>query len=210
MSCQSIQKLIPLYVADDLPGRQTARVRRHVEGCGACQAHVEGYRLSQRWLRSVPAPEVGGAALEGLRRSVWKRIASEPRPPAAWRQVERAWAALRHWAAQPAMATLALFVVVTGSFALSRVTGPIVSTPSHRRVDATGSTTSEPREDPAAEGLLARSADDGPDGVEPSSDVVEPGLATDESLRIEIQTRDPDVRIIWFSPTEDRAPPVED
>jgi hypothetical protein len=210
MSCPSIEKWIPLFVEGDLSERRTEKVRRHLDGCAQCRSLVDGYRLSQRWLRSAPPLEVGGATLEGLRRSVWKRIGSEPSPSPAWRQIERGWAALRHWAAQPAMATLALFVVVTGSFALSRVSGPALGPAAHHRLDSQDPTAAPSNEEPAAEPMLARASLEEGDEMEPgSAEGAEPGVASDD-MRIEIQTRDPDVRIIWFSPTEDRAPPVED
>jgi anti-sigma factor RsiW len=211
MSCPSIEKWIPLFVEGDLSERRTEKVRRHIEGCARCRSLTDSYRLSQRWLRSAPPLDVGGATLEGLRRSVWKRIGSEPAPSPAWRQIERAWAALRHWTAQPAMATLALFVVVTGSFALSRVTGPALGPAAHHRLENQDPATSPASDESAAEPVLARASQEEGDEMDPASgDGAEPGVASDDSMRIEIQTRDPDVRIIWFSPTEDRAPPVED
>jgi anti-sigma factor RsiW len=223
MRCDEIEKLVPLYVEGDLPARRAERVRRHVEGCAACRSLLDGFRSSQRWLHGARAPEVGGAALEALRRTVWRRIEAEPPRSAAWREIERIWAGMRRWVAQPTMATLALFVVVTGSFALSRVTATSsAGRPGHTRwttapaSDGAGSAgapagraAGEARPEAPSEPMLAQaSADLGGDGAErdPTSD--EPGA--DDSLRIEIQTRDPDVRIIWFSPTEDRAPAVED
>jgi anti-sigma factor RsiW len=209
MKCPAIEKLIPLYVEGDLSQRRMQTVRLHVEGCAQCRDKVEGFRASQRWLHAAPSLEVGGATLEGLRRSVWTRVASEPAPSAAWRHIERGWAALRHWSAQPAMATLALFVVVTGSFALSRVSGPSLRPAAHHRPLPQDPTVA-PAEEPVGEPVLARASVEDSDEMEPgSADSVEPAVA-DDSMRIEIQTRDPDVRIIWFSPTEDRAPPVED
>jgi anti-sigma factor RsiW len=206
MKCPSIEKLIPLFVEGDLSPGQTKKVRGHVDGCQACRTLVDDYRTSQRWLHGAPPLQVGGATLEGLRRSVWKRIASEPATPALRRHIEWAWASLRHWAAQPAMATLALFVVVTGSYALSRVTtspGPA------SRFSLEAPAAANHGDERSREPMLARATlDDGSDDLEPGTG--DDSVASDDSMRIEIQTRDPDVRIIWFSPTEDRAPAVED
>jgi len=66
-------------------------------------------------------------------------------------------------------------------------------------------------DDEAPEPNLALAQADFDEGGEtPDPDSVEGGPGGDDSLRIEIQTPDPDVRIIWFSPTEDHAAGVED
>jgi hypothetical protein len=158
---------------------------------------------------------------------VWKRIAALPPRSALGRQADRAWAALRQWTAQPAMAALVVFVVVGGSFALSRVTGPAGGRPDlHTGGQLAGGRYGDealPSDEASAEEhapgdgddpaeLLAQASFDeggevGEGAAEPASDEA---TASDDSLRIEIQTRDPNVRIIWFSPTGDHAAGVED
>jgi anti-sigma factor RsiW len=230
MSCDPVRRVIPLYVEGDLPAAGAERVRAHVDECLPCRSLLEGYKASQRALRALGAPPIAGNTLDGLRRTVWRRIATLPPRSALGRQVDRAWIALRQWTAQPAMAALMVFVVVGGSFALSRVTGPGARPEGHAGATSpSGRTHAEPGEavpgdesgsdehlpgegDEAAELLAQASFDDssesaGEPAPEPTSDEA---AGSDDSLRIEIQTRDPNVRIIWFSPTGDHPAGVED
>jgi|SRR4051812_45356360 anti-sigma factor RsiW len=223
MSCDSVSRLVPLYVEDDLPSRRAEAMRSHLGGCLSCRALLEGYRASQRSLHGMRRPEIGGAALDDLRRTVWRRIRALPPRSAVGRRVDQIWVSLRAWASQPAMAALVIFAVVGGSFALSRVTEP--GTVSSVRPGPLGRSrmAEAPRNDevvavdPAAAddeapepNLALAQADFDEGGETPDPDSVEGGPGGDDSLRIEIQTPDPDVRIIWFSPTEDHAAGVED
>jgi anti-sigma factor RsiW len=210
MSCKRIQKLVPLYVEGDLPRRKMERVRGHVATCLPCRAQLEGFRASQRWLHAAPTPEVTGADLDQLRRVVWRRIAAEPRRSALWVRVERAWASLRVFAAQPAAAAAAVFVVVLGSVALSRVGGFGASPGVHG--ETSGLVADDHFLAPAEEAivdeedvtpLLAQASADEIDGAETGRESDETSAA-DNDLRIEIQTRDPNVRIIWFSPQQEQ------
>jgi hypothetical protein len=223
MSCDPIQRVIPLYVEGDLPGRRAERVRRHLEDCLSCRSLLEGYKTSQRALHALGAPRIGGDTLDDLRRTVWKRIATSPARSPLGRRVDRAWAVLRQWTAQPAMAALMVFVVVGGSFALSRVSAPGARSdlhsgqPGRHLEDSLISDEALADEHVAGEGdegaeLIAQATfDEGSDVGEPASEPAsDEGTGSDDSLRIEIQTRDPNVRIIWFSPTGDHPLGVED
>jgi hypothetical protein len=118
------------------------------------------------------------------------------------------------------MAALMVFVVVGGSFALSRVNRPgprpelhggtlradEVVASEEALFDNAGADVDEGAE-LIAQATFDEAADVGEPPAEPASDE---GSGNDDSLRIEIQTRDPNVRIIWFSPTGDHPSGVED
>src|SRR5690349_15108908 len=124
MKCRPIQKLIPLYVEGDLPRRKAERVREHVDECLPCRGLAEGYRASQRWLHTSPAPTPTGAALEKMRQAVWRQIQAEPPRSALVLWFERVLADLRRWANQPGVAVATVCLVVLGSVSLSRIRGP--------------------------------------------------------------------------------------
>jgi hypothetical protein len=223
MSCDPMRRVIPLYVEGDLPGRRAERVRRHLEDCLSCRSLLEGYKASQRALHAVGAPPIAGGTLDELRRTVWKRIATLPPRSAFGRRVDRAWVALRQWTAQPAMAALVVFVVVGGSFALSRVSGPgprpdlLAGQPGRHVEESAVSDEALADEHATGEGdegaeLIAQATfDEGGDMGEPAAEPAnDEATGSDDSLRIEIQTRDPNVRIIWFSPTGEHPAGVED
>jgi Putative zinc-finger len=223
MSCDLAGKLVPLYVESDLSPRRMARVRRHLEGCLACRALLEEYRASQRWLHAARTPEIGGAALEGLRRAVWQRIAALPARSALERRLDRVWAGLRRWAAQPAMAALVVFAVVAGSLTLSGVTRP-AGRAEPGAAQQIGERAGHPGDglvgddawlgehapgdgDDLPEPMLAQASfEDGAEDGEPGDrgDGDERGAAS-EAVPVEIQTRDPNVRILWFAPAGDHA-----
>lgn len=214
MSCRSTQSLLPLFVEGDLPGRKASRVQRHLAGCDLCRGIADQFRQSQTWLHTAPGPAVTGAALERMRRAVWRRIDVEPRP-AGWRlAIERGWAALRHWTSQPLFAAVAVMVVVVGSVGVTRLEGmggsrlDGVLTRSDQTAAEVSGDEPEPTDDP--EMVLAQAT---PDELSDSTDPGE-GEATDErandNMRIEIQTQDPNVRIIWFTPAASEPTSVED
>jgi hypothetical protein len=209
MKCQVVQRLLPLFVEGDLPERKSARVRLHLEDCLGCRGVQEQYRRSQQWLRASALPAVDGERLEALRRAVWRQIDQQPRPAPLWLAIERGWASLRRWASQPPVAVAALGLVVLGSVTMTRGLGgsrlgaqlDLASQPAlEERIDEWA----EPAEDP--ELLAAATPEEMADGTENGQSEGEP---VDENaaskMRIEIQTQDPNVRIIWFAPAAAEA-----
>lgn len=227
MTCQAIEKLLPLYVEEDLRPRQMERVRAHVSGCPLCLKSVADLRASQRWLRERAVAPITGEALDRMRAAVARRIDATPPRPAFWLGIERGWALLRQWAAQPAVSVAAVFVVVLGSVAISQVVGPRGShgtgaagvLPASELVGPIGigdgedvlegrdenAASSGESELPRDDQLLAQaSTEDLAEGRrEPAAaGNAAAGGPVDDDMRIEIQTRDPNVRIIWFTPQD--------
>jgi hypothetical protein len=214
MTCKSVRPLLPLFVEDedDLSVRKANRVRRHLQSCLPCRGLCQELRESQQWLRASATPAVTGAALDELRRSVWRRLEREPRPAPLWLAIERAWAGLRRWASHPAVAGAAVMLVVLGSVTLTRVGGlggsrlvggDLVMDPTRPvglepRAEDDGA--GEESDDP--ETILAQATPDelaeGTDATGEGEAIVE--SAAEKAMRIEIQTQDPNVRIIWFTP----------
>jgi hypothetical protein len=219
MTCLAIHEVLPLFVEGDLPRRKAAGVARHLVGCTRCRGLAEEYRQSQRWLREAPGPVPTGAALDRMRQSVWRQLDREPRPSSWWLAVERGWAALRRWASQPAVAGMAVMLIVVGSVTFTRVGGlGGARLGESLSVDRAGEPRRELPVDPWAEAaedpenVLAQASpqelsDGMSDGVEPGEGEAA-GETADNAMRIEIQTRDPNVRIIWFTPPAD-TPSVE-
>jgi hypothetical protein len=211
MKCQVIQQLLPLYVEGDLPPRKRERVDHHLESCLGCRGLCDEYRRSQQWLHASVGPPLSGEKLESMRRAVWRRLDHEPRPTPLWLALERGWMALRRWAGQPGIAVAAVGLVVLGSVTMTRMSGlggtrlgvpPEVQVPHEELSDDSAG---EVADDP---GILAVATPDEMEAAETGE--AEP---TDESaannMRIEIQTKDPNVRIIWLTPPTTEAAPVE-
>jgi anti-sigma factor RsiW len=215
MTCRSAQATLPLFVEGDLPRRKAARVQRHLDDCVGCREIAAEFRRSQQWLHALPGPIVAGASLERMRRSVQRRLEAEPRP-ATWRlAIERGWAALRHWTSQPFFAAAALMIVVMGSVAVTHVEGlrgsrlgPGSNLASERAIETGSDESAELSDDP--EMVLAQATPeelaDGNEGGEAEAADQRAG----DHMRIEIQTQDPNVRIIWFAPAASDPATVED
>jgi len=209
MKCLAVQELLPLFVEGDLPRRKSERVRLHLEECLTCRGLQEQYRRSQQWLRATGHPPLDGERLETLRRAVWRRIENEPQPARLWLAVERAWSGLRRWASQPPVAVAAVGLVVLVSVTMTRgLGGPRLGTPldlgNPPALQESGeeSAAGEAADDP--ELLAVATPEEMADGTENGeADPVEETPAS--KMRIEIQTQDPNVRIIWFTPAAAEA-----
>jgi anti-sigma factor RsiW len=214
MTCQAIQKVLPLFVEGELAPRKSERVRRHLAECLPCRGLCDGFRQSQQWLRTNADPTIGGASLEQMRRAVWRRIETEPRPSSWWLAVERGWASMRRWASQPLVGAVAVIFVVLGSVTLTRMEGmggsrlgASLQPETVLDESAADNTTADPGDDP--EMMLAQAT---PEELADGTEVGEPDGAEDrgdDAMRIEIQTQDPNVRIIWFTPPASEPSSVE-
>ena len=176
---------LALYAGDDLEAPAAAEVRRHLPGCVGCQQVAEDYRASQAWLASQRKAPLDQALLSQLQERLVRQL-GERRPPSlimAW--LARAWEYARP-VRQPLMLVgVATWLVVVVMGELS-VRAPVSATgvPPLAGVSENAERTEE--EGPALAGV-----------GEMAEDLSQP----DESsrLRIELATRDPDVRIIWFA-----------
>jgi hypothetical protein len=216
MKCQAVQQQLPLFVEGDLPRRKSERVRLHLEDCLTCRGVQEQYRRSQQWLRASAAPTVGGERLEILRRAVWQRIQHQRRPAPLWLAIERGFAALRAWASQPPVAIAAVGLVVLGSVTMTQGLGG-------SRLGAQLDLIHQPQQEELADDIAAGELPDDPEFLaaatpEEMADGTETGDTeggetaaenAGSNMRIEIQTQDPNVRIIWFTPAAAESAAVE-
>src|SRR5262245_34755227 len=74
MRCTHAEKLIPLFAGDDLPAREAAALRRHLESCANCRRLADEFEESRDWLRGFAAPQFDDSMLDGMRDSVLQGI----------------------------------------------------------------------------------------------------------------------------------------
>jgi hypothetical protein len=79
MRCTSVEKLLPLYVEDDLHEREAGEVSSHLSSCEGCQSLAEELRASQRRLHAFAAPEFDEEFYLSIRRAVLAEINSGTR-----------------------------------------------------------------------------------------------------------------------------------
>jgi hypothetical protein len=75
MNCTHSERLIPLYVGGDLKAQQIAGVREHLETCGNCRKLAAEFEESQSWLCYLQAPEFEDLFFDNLHAAVRKEIA---------------------------------------------------------------------------------------------------------------------------------------
>ncbi len=78
MNCKATEKLLALYVGDDLPARQARRVALHLDSCSKCEKLAGEFGASVAFSRSNAAPEFDSNFFDDLRRDVLTRIAPQP------------------------------------------------------------------------------------------------------------------------------------
>jgi hypothetical protein len=221
MKCARVEALLPLFVEGDLRAIRGRAVASHLRSCARCGEVADGYRASQRRLRLYGPSEVDDALLDAIRESVMKRLEREARRPGRARLTFDLLPARRL-----ALAAVAVFIAAGAILALlgergrdetagepvaarnsvgeSAVTGPgpaevaapgvaRVERPNPERPTRTAPRVSKPapaRSRGAGTRRARRSPADESDPVPPQ--------------RIELQTSDPLIRIIWFAPGKAR------
>lgn len=223
MNCRRVEELLPLYAGGDIDSRLTGQVRAHLENCSGCAELAADFEASSKWLAGATS-ELDDALLADMKRGVMRELqTAKPRP--GW--FELVIGAIAGTRLRPAVA--AALLLLFGALTLWVFVGRKASTPieAKGRPDQVVSpdqvaiaTDDSPRvtpkerspgEDrhprviprrrsgtPGRRQVLTQIANS-PHKVEsPSLRPVDSG----RMLRIEIQTGDPSIRIIWFAPEE--------
>ncbi len=185
---------VPLWVEGDLDPSELAAVDTHLDQCPECREAAERLRQSQAWLREAMASPFDASDQERLRQTVMEQIRAEATPRPVRRFVTRP-ALLAACAATLLMATLTwrqTHSVVPPSSSDSRPSLPPALPPAAEDVAQAHSTPVR------AAPLHATRV---PEVVLPPP--------REEPARIEIQTPNPNVRIIWLAqakPLPDTSP----
>ncbi len=208
-ACGTRSHALGLLVNDDLGGEEATRLRRHVNQCDDCRLRLESLRDDADWLRRACDPRRQAELAARLRDRLVAQIGERPPSwwPLAW--ARRLWSDVATGGPEPIVAAVAgLLLLVGAAGALSRPLPPVA-------IDVGASAVQEFTPD-SEEEIVTWPGDEGlaPDAVSTGArliDVVDAELGrgaaespeqADASLRIELATRDPNVRIIWFAQAE--------
>ena len=179
MSCAGNQSTLALYAGGDLPEAAAGPLRAHLEHCPGCRRELAELSETTDWLRGQRmAARMAGLdrpLLDELQRRIARDVAGQTQAPwlLAW------WGRLFEAHRQPLGVDgggLAGQPVLAVAGAALLVLGVVGALAGGRQVSAP----------PVAAPALVQSA-----GAA--------GAAADPGLRIEMQTGDPNVRIIWFA-----------
>jgi anti-sigma factor RsiW len=227
MNCSQIDNLLPLYAGQDLDDRRERVIAAHLESCETCTSAFAEYCKTRNLLHDFAAPEVADEVYAQLRRAVWQRIETESSQPSLLVTL-RGWFQPRLVLAIAAAVLLIVCAVGLYSLANRLAVGPqrvayhpeVLVHPSIGPIEAPDSSssnssagTSPPRR--ADEQKRKRKPDQvrAPDRADvaysPDAQILKSESSwqtprtedadSDKTMRVEIQTRNPNIRIIWFT-----------
>jgi Putative zinc-finger len=237
MNCQQVEKFLPLYAGREVSAGRAQSIARHLEQCASCTEAAADYQDARELMRAVEVPSFADDFYADIRRSVWREIEGETRPSLlAWFQPGFAWIAAAALLVTFTFAGMYFVAksltpradnVASIPPAVMRPGKPLSNTPANsyshpdkkpepprqlnmpERERRPGRAVSPDRPNPT----VAYSRDIQVTPIESSS----PIIGTDNSdldsgsssktLRMELQTRDPNIRIIWFTQSEPKPVP---
>jgi anti-sigma factor RsiW len=232
MNCRRIEELIPLFVEGDLEKGEAEQVAFHLETCSACAGLAAEFRESQNWLLSFDALAFSEAELDDLKQGVMAEIQRRNGQEGFLRRFVDRWTLRQMVAATAAVlilcAALAIYVyngkgsrVIDSSGEVAKETrapsndSPDVarqnedlneaagaSSRSQARVRSTGVMKKSRRNSRSASSRLPVFASRPEKQRVETPDAQGEVKVAPEMLRIEIQTADPNIRIIWFAPKQ--------
>ena len=191
MSCTHISERIPLFISRDLDESEMESVGQHLLSCEPCRSLESQYREADSWLKSLSDVEPEIATDGELRTRVNRVIDTDESKRLGWQTVVVAGA-------------IAAALLITSAFALTM----------YRRGDqrgedsiavtttATTGTTAKTATTAKTSGRKARvriasQIKPGNRSAVPPCPLTE--TASHTPMRIEIQTSDPNIRIIWLT-----------
>lgn len=207
MTCGMIQSLLPIHAGGDLDPEQAGKVEAHLNGCANCQDELQALTETTQWVRSLDPLELDPVELARMRAALMTRLKTEKAKSGSW---SRRWSFVNLTDYRvPALATISVICTVIVGFLLlyspDRVPPPSQggTPPAPRRT--TNSAVDIPRQE-ATNPLGRRRSSKRPQVVSSSISRDPTLVVTNEEerdhpnqIRIEMQTADPNIRIIWFA-----------
>lgn len=201
MSCTHISELIPLYISKDLDESEIETVGQHLLSCEPCRSLESQYREADSWLKSLSEVDPGTPANGELRARVNRKLDTVETKQIGWETVVFAGAiaaallitsafALTMYSRTDQTNRDAGSVAVINKDPVQQTLTPAVPKVVKRRLPARVSSHSRVNRNKATAPSTAGEIADIKCGSE---------TATHTPMRIEIQTSDPNIRIIWLT-----------
>jgi hypothetical protein len=235
MLCAHAEKLIPLFAGRDLPARETDALRLHMESCANCRRLADEFEESLDWLREYAAPQFDEATLDSLRDSVLRDIGSLETRSRWIQWIAPGWnlqfmasmsillliaffASYAYRAGRPRPVPVKKEVVITNSnrdqikegFKAPPSPAPYQRSLRKRPLRIIENPGVKP--DQSQDQVVARvSLSTSPINIEPAFGPPGGDASKDDSMfnremtRIEFQTADPAIRIIWLAPKDSNS-----
>lgn len=194
MKCASVGKALPLFIGRDLDAASMREISAHLATCGGCRMAETSLRRSREWLESAPPPPMDESDFAAIRRGVRRRI--EANGDAGPRDRRRAGGL-----ALAGVLAAALLAVVFFLRPASEIPRPAAA--GHSPVAVLAAPPSSSR---AAENLPAPAPRRAIRQVSRARIRLPAPAARPGIVKIEFQTANPDVRIIWLVKGGDAVP----
>jgi hypothetical protein len=201
MMTHHVLDLLPYWVGGDLTREETEAVERHLDGCPSCQEAATRLSASQAWLKDALASPFEVSDRERLRHGVMDRIRAEP----SQRPTRRLTAPSALFATA---AALLVAFLTWHQYRGSTLQPPVFGTPPPPKI-------AERPPEPAPHSMTAHPE------IARTTHLHARSLPKQESepppqggpTRIEFQTSDPNIRIIWLAqakPYSETIPPLQE
>ena len=204
MNCKQAEELLPLYAGRDLEEKRATLVTEHLQTCAACARVADEYRESVQLTEQFATPVFSEAVYAGIRQRVLREIetdATASQTIASFFRPRLTWAT-----ASVLLLVVSLFAIY---FMINRgnneqqlaVNPPSNSEPQrNKRADLPPSVnTGNKKQQLAGVAKPRRKRSPQPSSLpEPMLFPHRDSAALNKTLRVEIQTKDPNIRIIWF------------
>ena len=174
---------LPFWVGGDLDESELAAVEAHLSQCPACSQAAEEFKVVQAWLQEDQAASFGEADRTRLRHNVMTALSAEARPASRRLRVRRG-----------LLAAAALLVAGLGWRLEHSETAPI---PAPSKAKQTAVTPTLPANESRPTVAAAPNSAPRLRRIQPHTESP-PGPEAGPT-RIEFQTADPNVRIIWLA-----------
>ena len=217
MKCEYVARLLPLYAGRDLDEKRSCLVAVHLQSCTPCVRAADEYARANQLLRRLDAPFFSDEIYAGIRRQVLNEIERQSHTPSWSRAALQCLAPVVQSPVTWITAALLLAVSVAFYFNINRAT----RLPYNQQVADGTRTAAENRANfqlendkhssatsPSRSLAPARARSTGRKVVnagrrstkrkEAVVDVAQRGTLTPGTLRVEMQTRDRNIRIIWL------------
>lgn len=237
MNCKHVQELLPLYVGGDLEERREKLVRGHVQSCAQCATSANEYGETLRLMKQYAPPTVSEAVYSGIRQRVLREIKRESTAPTLPQLVSSLFRPHITWAFATALllavSVLAYYFIgnhpkeqqneqqmVASPGGESDHSGtaptpdvasspdaPTALNPPKSQLKLTVKSGGYPKARRWAAGPL-RLAQQSP--LQPATFSSNTSATSERTLRVEMQTKDQNIRIIWFlNPHTNEGSPKE-
>ncbi len=200
MTCSRVKEQAPLFVGGELLGQERVDFERHLAECEECQSLVTETEASLDWLKEDAQAPFSLEDRQQFRQALMARVREEAAPrkhqqPVNWK-LGAAWMGL---------AAAALFVIVAGRNQGGTTNTGFPEVAANGTADAPKGENAEPLKTalmpPAKTPTLQASTKprQAPKPVQQSGAPLEMAVATQAPARIEFQTDNPNIRIIWLA-----------